>query len=164
MPKQPTVGKGTAKSRALNPDKHTEHTPFAMSITAYIDHVRQASGLSIRGVSRISAGQRGLTWWADIFKGEKILTTNDVHYIATELMGISPYELVANARRLSSGQPIPVQTFNVGGITDDDYTQQATEDQRIPTRKVAKRGVPKARRAFEGEDEGSTDDGGKSGA
>lgn len=131
MSKQPTVGKGTAKSRALNPDKNTEHSLFAMSITAYIDHVRQESGLSIRGVSRLSAAQRGLTWWADIFKGEKILTTNDLHYIAVELFGISPYRLVENARKYAEGlKPSPVR-FGVGGFGDYEETLTAEEEQEL---------------------------------
>lgn len=141
-----------------------EHSQFAKDITSYIDSVRVNTGLSIRKLSELSAGERGNSWWADIFNGKNILTTNDVSYIATSLMGITPWELVADARRLAAGQPLTVRTFNVGGITDDSYIQKATEDQQTPKRKAAKRGTPKARKAFEGDDEGSTDDGGESGA
>lgn len=151
MGRKPTVG------------NKAEHSQFAKDITAYVNSVREASGLSIRGLSDLTAGQRGKSWWAGIFNGTNILTTNDVNYIATSLMGITPWQLVADARRLSEGQLMTVRTFNVGPLTDDDYHQEASEDQRIPARKAAKRGTPKARQAFEGDDEGSTDDGGESG-
>lgn len=140
-----------------------EHSQFAKDITSYVDAVRVASGMSIRKLAERTAGQRGNSWWAEIFNGTKILTTNDVSYIATELLGISPWELVADARRRAMGQPFTVRTFNVGGTTDDDYQQQATAEQSIPTRRAAKQGTPKARKAFEGDDEGSTSDGGESG-
>lgn len=151
MGHKPTVG-GTAG-----------HSQFAKDMTAYLDSVRKASGLSIRGVAALTEGERGNSWWADIFNGKKILTTNDVHFIANSLLGISPYEFVAEARRHASGGLRAVRTFNVGGITDDDYQQLASAHQQIPARKAAKRGAPKAQKAFEGDDEESTDDGGESG-
>ncbi len=152
MGRKPTVG------------KQVEHSQFAKDITAYVNAAREASGLSIRGLSELTEGQRGKSWWAGIINGTNILTTNDVSYIATELLDITPWVMVRDARRLANGEPVTVRAFNVGAITDDDYGQEASESQRIPTRKAAKRGTPKARQAFEGDDEGSTDDGGEGGA
>lgn len=153
MGHKPTVG-GTA-----------EHSQFAKDITAYIDSVRKASGMSIRRVSELPNSPRGNSWWAGIFNGTNILTTNDIHVIATDLMGISPYELVSEARRLASGGLTTVRTFSVGGPTDDDYQQVATEEQQAPIRKAAKKGTPKARRAFKGDDdEGTSENGDDSGA
>lgn len=151
MGRKPTVG-GKA-----------EHSQFAKDITAYVDSVREATGLSIRQLADLTEGQRGKSWWADILNGKNILTTNDVHYIAT-LLGISPYEMINEARRLAKGPLRAVRTFNVDGITEDDYQQEPSADQVIPTRKAAKRGAPKVRKAFEGDDEGASGDGGESGA
>lgn len=139
-----------------------EHSQFAKDITAYVDAVRKSSGLSIRELAELSEGHRAKSWWGDILNGKNILTTNDVHYIAT-MIGISPYTMIAEARQRASSPISTVRTFNVGGTTDDDYQQQAKADQSIPTRKAAKQGTPRARKAFEGDDEGPASDGGESG-
>lgn len=99
------------------------HSQFAREVTAYLDKVREDSGLaSVRQVSALTVGQRSNSWWAEIFNGTKILTTNDVHYIATELLGINPYEFIANARRHASGDDVPKVTFgNVGAFAEDEY-------------------------------------------
>lgn len=116
-----------------------EHSQFAREVTAYLDKVRVDSGMSIRRVSALTVGQRSNSWWADIFNGTKILTTNDVHYIASGLLGISPYEFIANARRHSLGQPLPLVTFNVGPHPEDfgnseypGYQPTAAEEERNP--------------------------------
>jgi len=106
MGHKPTVGGG-------------EHSSFARDMTAYLNAIREEQKLSIRKVAALTPGTRGNTWWADIFNGSKILTTNDIHFIATELLGISPYEYVSNARRYAQGQPTALVTFNVGGRGDD---------------------------------------------
>lgn len=125
MGKQPTVGKGTATTRA-------EHSRFAKGITAYLDRVRTDDGLSIRAVSRLSAGQKSNSWWAEIFNGEKILTTNDIHYIATELLSISPYRLVSNARALAEGaEHVPFASFVVGGMGEAGRTLTRAEERDL---------------------------------
>jgi hypothetical protein len=116
------------------------HSRFAREVTTYLNKVREDSGLSVRRVSALSAGERSNTWWADIFNGSKILTTNDIDYIATELLGINPYTFIANARRHSAGDLLPLVTFNVGPhpedfqISDDtgDELPSAAETRRTP--------------------------------
>lgn len=130
MGRKPTVG-GKA-----------EHSQFARDLTAYLTHVRETQGLSVRNVSAATVGDRSNSWWADIFNGSKILTTNDVHYIAG-LMGISPYEFVANARRLSKGERVAPVKFSVGGNGDDDSTLTREREREIRKSDVglaAKRG------------------------
>lgn len=90
----------------------TEHSQFARDITAYLASVRENTGLTGRGVAALGT-ERSVTWWSEIFNGKKILTTNDIAYIAS-LTDISPYEFVANARRLALGQPVAAVRFNVG--------------------------------------------------
>lgn len=121
MGKQPTVGKGTAKTPV-------EHSQFARDVTTYINSIREADGLSIRDVWRLSAGKRANSWWALIFKGEKILTTNDIHHVAVDLLNISPFRLVENARALAEGEEPLFASFIVGGVGDAGRTLTRAEE------------------------------------
>lgn len=116
MGKKPTVG-GTAA-----------HSLFAREMTAYLEHVRRESGLSVRGISAQTEGTRSNSWWAEVFNGKKILTTNDIHYIATELMGIDPYRFVQNAKSLALGEDVPPVRFIVGGLDDDERVLSQEEE------------------------------------
>lgn len=107
MGHKPTVGLTAAQSQ------------FAQEITRYLNHVRDESGLSIRNVSDQTVGKRGNSWWAEIFNGKKILTTSDIDWISTELLGITPFRLVEYARLLAEGSETPPVRFYVGGLDDD---------------------------------------------
>lgn len=124
MGRKPTVG------------TTAEHSQFARDLTAYLTHVREESGLSVRRVSALTPGERGNSWWADIFNGSKILTTNDVHYISN-LLGINPYEFVANARRLTKGEALPTVRFSVGRSGDDDSTLTPQQEKALRKSDVA---------------------------
>lgn len=118
MGRKPTVNGETA----------AQHSQFAREMTAYLNHIREDSGLSVRGVSALTPDARSNSWWAEIFNGRKILTTNDVHYIAANLLGLSPYKFVDNARRYASGEAVSTVRFNVGALPDDvDVLSQAEE-------------------------------------
>jgi hypothetical protein len=121
MGRKPTVGGDAEK-----------HSQFAREVTSYLDRVRQDSGLSIRGVAAQTPGQRSNSWWADIFNGSKVLTTNDVHFIATELLGISPYRFIENAQAAARGEDVPWTTFYVRAL-DDDY-HELTQEQELALR------------------------------
>lgn len=115
MGKKPTVGvKG-------------EHSLFARDMTAYLEHVRVTSGISIRQLSAQTVGRRSNSWWAEVFNGKKILTTNDIHFIADELMSISPYRFVENARKLAGGEEPPRAVF-VGAVEHDGHVLSQEEE------------------------------------
>lgn len=116
MGHKPTVGLTAAQSQ------------FAQEMTRYLDHVRERSGLSIRGVSAQTVGKRGNSWWADIFNGKKILTTSDIDYISTELMGITPFRFVEYARLLAEGGETPPVRFYVGALDDDVHVLTQEEE------------------------------------
>lgn len=120
MGRNPTVG-----------GKADEHSQFARDVTAYLRHVREVSGISIRTLSSLSAGTRSNSWWAEIFKGSKILTTNDIHYIAQDLLGISPWKFVDNARKLAAGEPFVEAAFSVGGSVEDGPTLEVDHEEVV---------------------------------
>lgn len=107
MGRKPTVGLTAAQSQ------------FAQEMTRYLDHVREESGLSIRRVSDQTIGVRSNSWWAEIFNGKKILTTSDIDYISTELLGITPFRFVEYARALAEEGVAPPVRFYVGDLDDD---------------------------------------------
>lgn len=120
MGRKPTVG-----------GKAAEHSQFAREITAYLNRVREESNLSVRGVSAQTVGERSNSWWADIFNGSKILTTSDIDYIATELLGVTPYRFVDNARKFAEGLETPPARFYVRALDDDVHELTREQEQEL---------------------------------
>ncbi|MCT1363349.1 hypothetical protein [Microbacterium sp. p3-SID131] len=107
MGHKPTVGLTAANSQ------------FAQEITRYLEHVRARSGVSVRKVSEQPASKRANSWWAEIFNGKKILTTSDIDWISTDLLGITPFRLIEYARLHAEGSATPPVRFYVGDLDDD---------------------------------------------
>lgn len=97
MGRKPTVGEKAPKSA------------FASDLHQYLMHIYTASGLTAREASDRTGGQRGKSWWGDLVKGTKILTTNDIQMIA-DMLGMTPYQFVRNAKDYAQ---------NVGGSEED---------------------------------------------
>lgn len=141
--------------------KVNEHSTFALQLAAYLKQLLKERKMSGRALAR-EAATNGHAHWADIIAGVKVMTTNDIK-VASDVFAMSPYEFVANARKHSEKSPDNVTPMRrVGGVTEDDYEQASTDQQALPEKRVAKRGRLKADQA-EG-DEGTSEDGGGSGA
>lgn len=121
MGRKPTVNGETAG----------QHSQFAREMTAYLNHIREDSGLSVRGVSALTPDARSNSWWAEIFNGKKILTTNDIHFISVDLLGMSPYRFVENARRYAGHEEVSTVRFGVGGLPDDVEVLSQAEEQAL---------------------------------
>lgn len=138
--------------------KVNAHSGFALELAAYLN--KRKGAMSGREFSRRAAAGTH-DHWAKILAGSKVMTTNDIK-VAADVLGITPYEFVAEAREHARANVIPFPV--VPGLTEDDFEQKPTGEHRTPKRKVAKRGPLKGDKAFGGDDEGSTSDGGESGA
>lgn len=112
------------------PSTGTEKQPptaFARDLLDYLSVLRGKT--SVRAIARLGP-DRGVTWWAEVFRGAKILTTNDVQMIA-DMLGVSAYDFVRNARRLSRGEPYDVYSFDVGPSAED-YEISEAPDESLP--------------------------------
>lgn len=119
------------------------HSEFALAIGAYLNRIQADSGLSGRAIAERS--NRAHSWWADVLNGTKTITTNDINYIATDMLGITPYRFVENARRLAEGQPVPVLQFkDVGTHADDFEIVPKAKTPVPPVKRAAKKGTLKA--------------------
>lgn len=136
-----------------------EHSWFALELAAYLNHLRgDMAGREF--ARRATAGTHD--HWSRILAGKKIMTTNDVK-VAAEVFGLNPYDFVRDARTFAArGNVVPFPS--VGAPSDDAYEQLPTRDQRLPERKVAKRGTLKSRQEEAEGNEGATEDGGSGGA
>lgn len=137
---------------------------FSADLNLYLKKVLADNGrddLSGRWLDDITERARSYDYWSKLVKDSRAMTTNDVQVLASAF-GVSPFQWVENTRRHAQG----LDTFPlvVRGASDDDYEQQPTDQQRLPERRAAKRGKLKGERAFEGDHEGSSEDGGEGGA
>lgn len=110
------------------------HSEFAQDITAYLQAIQDKA--SVRSIAA-AAPQRKLTWWSTVFNGKNALTTDDIDFIARDMLGISPYEFVREAREYKRTGMRPARSFNVGTHPEDvDFSE--APDESLP--QAARRG------------------------
>lgn len=112
---------------------HSEPETFAAALNAYLRKVLADNGktdLSGRWLEEITNGARRYDYWSKFVKGTRAMTTNDIQVLAAAF-GVSPYEWVANTRRHSQGQPVPLVLVNVGTLPETGSELTAEQERAL---------------------------------